>query len=216
MVALAVLAIGLASMVFSFDTAPPPARPVAAAPRAPVIVAEPRAMPERAVSPAAPLQATRTATRSADLPRAIRRGALTAPPGQGKLNEPSQLSLDSDAAPIARRHEAESRFDSAAENLGWDEARTNQVRGIVMQTLEGVEGRLAGIRERDQWVDARQDVASFRREQAQHLVDILGEDDFRALVKEAQFTRIPSTTGQPGIRWFPARVQTVEEIELDP
>jgi len=198
---LALAAVGLASMVFTFDTEPTarsrsagaaaartgpgPSRTDAARPRP---RAEPVKLPPGGIS------------------RLRAEPARSQPAGDPMRTAPYALS----DGPRARRREMQARLDQVAEARGWSARKTESIGALLRETLDGAEQRLAGITERSQWAGARREVVRFRQTQALRIAEELGDEDYRAFVEEMQLSRIPSPTGQPGVRWMPLRIKDVE------
>ncbi|MEO0601870.1 MAG: hypothetical protein AAF211_10565 [Myxococcota bacterium] len=189
---LALVAVGLASWVFSFETDAPDAPPTAAVERP---VRTPR--PRREVPPPPP-------------PR----------PSAGDDNAPSPVEVSRDVAgitrvpetllvqsPQVRRQRVESRIDEVADARGWSDGKTEEIQELVGETLQGVESRLSGVSRPRDWSRARREVGRYRQEQARRIQEALGDDDYATFVSELEASRIPSPTGQPGIRWIANRLR---------
>lgn len=204
LVGLAVVAMGVASMVFRFDTGPS----VASTQATPKVARE---APKRIRSPLPPradaVKGEPLAPRSVNAPpgaprvRALKREFAAAP---GVFKPPTALGSE----PEDRRDQMEARLDELSNERGWDSDTTERVRHLLVETLDGAESRLSGIQDPREWANARRDVAQYRQAQAKRIADVLGDEEYQSFVSEMRFSRIPSLTGQPGVRWMPVRLRS--------
>ncbi len=193
-VLLAGVALAVASSVFSFESASEtpgvvPPRTDAAAPRTrrPELPSRPRPPDD-----AAPATVTRE-------PLSERVDAVaTIPP---------ELVARS---PAARRREMEVRLAAVADARGWSPSQTADIERLLDETLSGVESRLEGVTSPRAWARARRDLTPYRQEQARRIAEALGDEDYAAFAAELGVSRIPSPTGQPGIRWMARRAGSSE------
>ncbi|MEM6927510.1 MAG: hypothetical protein AAF602_11315 [Myxococcota bacterium] len=189
---LALVAVGLASWVFSFETGAPGPPPTAALDRT---VDRPRPLREVPPPPSPlPDPGDDNASASVEVSRDL----------QSITRVPETLLAQS---PQVRRQRVERRIDEVADARGWSDRKTDQIQELVSETLQGVEVRLSGVSRPREWSRARRAVGRYRQDQARRIQEALGDDDYATFVAELEASRIPSPTGQPGIRWIANRLR---------
>ena len=89
--------------------------------------------------------------------------------------------------------ETEARLYAYAETSGWDDALTEEVRGILEQTTTGVSARLHEIDAGAvTWEELEPELREFRLVQANRLRDTLGDPGFLALAEGMDFWHPPA------------------------
>lgn len=146
-------------------------------------------------------------------PRAQARQAKAGRPalGGGPVVYPSDEAAPAAGASAARRggrrpagreDRAEAlgaRVDQYAEAQGWEPALTEQVRGVVLQTLESARETLSEARQAKDRELARSGMQQVREEQERQLTELLGPEATESFVREANlgqfFPRVAERRG---------------------
>lgn len=183
-VGMAVVAFLVAGWALNADVPPPPPPSTEVAIPVPVPVAQaPAAAPRRAEPPPAEPQ------------------PVTAPEPVVDLGEARRAGIPE------RRAEVEAKLEEIADARGWDGETRAAVSAVVLDTLDEAERKLADVHDPDTWRKMRVFYGRHRQIKARSLKSVLSDEELEAFMKAKAFPRIPSTTGQQGIRWWPVRVR---------
>lgn len=179
-----------------------PSRPEAPAPPEPVAVEPERPRP---AAPAQPVRKSEAVARTSAPMRIARADRSVEAASVG--DDVDRLAADREAGVAVRRAEVEQTVGEIAASRGWDSQTTAEVQGILLETLEGAESKLAEVHDADAWSRMRLYYSRHRQLQAKRVKSVLGDEEFAAFMEAKSFPRIPSTTGQQPIRWFPYKLR---------
>lgn len=189
---LAVVALGAAWWAFSVD-AEPVRVPVAASPQ-PIVQVAPA--PAEGSEPGRRRRKARTEGRSAKAAKAERRKAREAreprprPEPRERVLEPEELMWARTEFREQRLTDMNERLERYAAAKGWSEELTEEVRIVMIDTIEGITDELLRVDAGEiEWPEMRADMRAFREDQARVVEELLGPEEFRGFAEQMGFAR---------------------------
>ena len=198
MTLLGLCALVVARWSFSVETTPTVAMP----PTQQASSSRPPLRPLALSSPSSQLQQRpRERPRGGREGKARKGGKAKSPRGSaeatGVAQEPARDPLEPDELAWARREYREERvldmndrLDGFATEVGWDEETTEDVRALLLDSMDKITKQLSRVdRGLVEWDEVKSDLRDFREDRARKLERYLGPDEFDGFVDRMGFER---------------------------